>query len=213
MSATGLAVLAELGDLVGIDVLNPQSSDWAILSNDNSVAIRPDSVLRFEYRNETRVPDYPLERGAFASFNRVQTPFDIRMVMVCEGTNYVQRAVSALDLGIGRQPMRRSDFLTTLDYMLDTTDLFTLVTPDALYKSVSLVHYDYRRESNNGAVMLIVEAWFQEIRLTAAAAYSTTGGVTAAQAKAPSGSDPASTGAVRAYAYGTNPTAVLQGVL
>ncbi len=176
MASTGLAAIAELGDLLGIDVLNPLPADWLILSSDGSPAIVPDTVPRFEYRGESRVADYPLEQGAFASYNKVQVPYDIRMVMVCAGANYIQAGAQALknilNIGVGQNMMSRQDFISTLDYMRDTTDLFTIVTPDKTYPSTSLVHYDFRKESNDGAVMLKVEAWFREIRVTGNATYS-----------------------------------------
>lgn len=210
--ANGLAVIAELGDLVGIDVLNPQSSDWAILdAKTNAIVIQPDTVPRFEYRNEERVADYPMEQGAFASYNKVATPYQIRMVMVCSGTNFTQQAVNALGLSIGSQPMGRGDFLSTLDYMLDTTDLMTIVTPDATYNNATLDHYDYRKESNNGATMLIVEAWFREVRLTAGSTYSSSG-LPVVTSDSPAASNPQDLGTAQTFAYGSNPAIALQGL-
>lgn len=186
----GLAVIAELGDLAGIDILNPRAGDWMILSNDGSPAIIPDTVARFDYRGESRVSDYPVEQGAFASYNKVATPFDIRMVMVCSGLvipNLLQNVRGAF--GLGQNMMQKSAFLDTLDYMLATTDLFSIVTPDRTYNSVNLVHYDFKRETTNGATLLIVEAWFRQIRVTGQATY------TRASAS-PSAADPVGLGTV-----------------
>ena len=204
-SSALLAGLAEIGDVLGIDVLNPLTSDWHIVANGSSaLVINPDTVSRFEYRGETRISDYPVEQGAFASYNRVLTPFDIRMTMVCSGLNLVQQGIRAIGLDIGQQPMQKADFLDTLDYMRETTDLFDIVTPDRVYESVSLTHYDYRRETTNGATMLIVEAWFQEIRVTGSASYTSS--------NSPSAATPVSNGSVQTFPYGSNPAA-LQGVL
>src|SRR6185312_15922270 len=131
---SGIAVLAELGDLVGIDLLNPLPTDWKILdANTSAPVIVPDTVPRFEYRGEARVSDYPVEQGAFASYNKVQVPFEIRMTMVCSGLNLVQKGAQAVrdavGLSIGQNLMLRTDFLDTLDYMRLTTDLFVIVTP------------------------------------------------------------------------------------
>lgn len=186
----GLAVIAELGDLAGIDILNPRAGDWMILSNDGSPAIIPDTVARFDYRGESRVSDYPVEQGAFASYNKVATPFDVRMVMVCSGLvipNLLQTVRGAF--GLGQNMMQKPAFLDTLDYMLATTDLFSIVTPDRTYNSVNLVHYDFKRETTNGATLLIVEAWFRQIRVTGQAAY------TRASAS-PSAADPVGLGTV-----------------
>lgn len=214
--STGLAAFAELGDLVGIDILNPLASDWMILADDGSVAIKPDTVPKFEFRNEQRVADYPMEQGAFASYNKVATPFQIRMQMVCSGLNYAQSAAqavkSALNIDIGQNYASRPDFLDTLDYMLATTDLFTIVTPDATYPNATMERYDYRKESNNGATMLIVEAWFREVRLTAGSTYSSSGLPTVTSNSA-SAANPVDVGTAQTFAYGSNAATALQGLL
>lgn len=172
-----------------VDILNPLASDWAIhAAGSGAVIIIPDTVEKFEFRGEQRVADYPMEQGAFASYNKVAQPFEIRMVLVCSGLNYAQRAINALGLNLGQSFMQKVDFLTTLDYMLTTTDLFDIVTPDKLYPNASMEHYDYRREARNGATMLIVEAWFREVRVKASAVYT--------NSNSPSAADPVSLGAV-----------------
>lgn len=200
-SENGLAVLGELGDLAGIDILNPDPSDWAVKYGGDYVLV-PDTVSRFEYRNESRVSDYPVEQGAFASYNKVATPFEIRMTMVCAGLNYAQTltqaAVNAIAPGFGSNNfMTRPDFLATLENMLQGVEAYTIVTPDMVYNNAMLDHYDYRKESNNGAVMLIVEAWFREIRVTASATYSNSGQPNV-DSNSPSAANPDSLGSVHA---------------
>lgn len=179
-SATLLAGITELTDVLGLDILNPLATDWMILTNDGSPVIVPDTVPRFEYRGDSRVSGYPVEQGAFESYNKVQQPFDIRMTMACAGLNYVQGAVAAIGLNLGQQLMQKPAFLDTLDYMKETTDLFTIVTPDRAYQSVNMVHFDYKRETLNGATMLLVEAWFEEIRVNAGSKYTNTASPSAA---------------------------------
>lgn len=191
-----LSAVAEAGDILGIDILNPLASDWMIAdARTSSKVIVPDTVPRFEFRGDRRISDYPVEQGAFASYNKVVTPYEIRMTMVCSGLNYAQNAISSLGLNLGQGFMQKSDFIDTLDYMLDTTDLFTIVTPDKAYESANLEHYDYKRETRNGATMLIIEAWFREVRVTASATYSDGGPV---NSDSPSAADPVSLGTVHA---------------
>lgn len=189
-----LAAIAEVAGYLGVDLLNPLATDWMIVdANSGQGIIFPDTVPRFEYRGESRVSDYPVEQGAFASYNKVSQPFDIRMMMVCSGLNYGGAGANATLSNVAGivtgQSYKKGTFLETLDYMLATTDLFTIVTPDKIYPSVNMVHYDYKRETKNGATMLIVEAWFQEIRVTASAAYSSS-------VASPSAADPVSVGTV-----------------
>lgn len=201
-----LAGVADIGNALGIDILSPLASDWSIHDAVTGRAvIVPDTVTKFEFRGERRISDYPVEQGAFASYNKTVDPYEIRMTMVCSGLNYAQSAISALGLNLGQDYMQKADFIKQLDKMLDATDLFTVVTPDKAYENANLEHYDYRRESTNGATMLIVEAWFREVRVTASAAYT--------NSNSPSATDPVSAGGVKTFAYGSNPAAALQGVL
>jgi hypothetical protein len=202
---TLLSGLAELGDLVGVDILNPTAGDWMVLASDGSRVIVPDTVPKFEFRGDYRVSNYPVEQGAFASYNKVAEPFELRMTMVCGGLNFVQSAAASLGLTLGQQYMQKGDFLSTLDYMLSSTDLFTVVTPDMTYQSLTLDHYDYRREASGGATLLTVEAWFKQVRVTASASYS--------NPKSPSAASPINAGTVQAQPFtlatsfplGTNP--------
>ena len=190
-----LAAVGEAGSILGVDILNPLASDWMIADAKTSAKIIvPDTVPRFEFRGDRRISDYPVEQGAFASYNKVATPYEIRMTMVCSG-GLVQQVESAIQnaLGLGSGYMQKSDFIDTLDYMLDTTDLFTIVTPDKAYTNANLEHYDYKRETRNGATMLIIEAWFREIRVTASATYSDGGPV---NSNSPGAADPTSLGTV-----------------
>jgi|GEM_PF-3295268 len=118
-------------------------------------ALIPDSFLDIDYKQDTRVSQYPQEEGAFASYNKVGTPYDCRVKMA-----------------IGGDEAKRTAFLDKCDLMLNTTDLYTVVTPNATYLNASLQNYRYRRESKNGVSILTVELWFIEVRITAVAEFS-----------------------------------------
>lgn len=187
---------------LGVDLLNTGAPSYAILTAGTTATaggflagvvgqlggihggkpvITPDSVLALEWHGEERISDYPLMDGTFASFNKVKVPFDLRVVMTCQGLNYVQtvlqkatqfidQALSNLGLAFG-QPMERSDFLQQLDAMLDTTQLYDVVTPDKVYRNVNLVSYSHAKRNDEGATMIIAELLFREVR-TAQDAYS-----------------------------------------
>lgn len=189
-----LAAVGEFGDILGIDILNPLASDWMVVAGTTSAKIIvPDTVPRFEFRGDRRISDYPVEQGAFSAYNKVKVPFEIRTTMICSGLNYAQNAISSLGLNLGQGFMQKSDFIDTLDYMLDTTDLFTIVTPDKAYENCNMEHYDYKRETRNGATMLIIEAWFREVPVTGSATYSSGGPV---NSDSPNAADPVSLGTV-----------------
>lgn len=192
-SAIGIgAVSGVLGAIAGVDyfglldgVLGPE---WGIYDKDGNMVIVPDSVIAFDYRGEQRISKYPVELGSFSSYNKVALPYDIRVVMSCSGSQGSQLSDLTNALS-GNGAVTRDAFLTTLELMKESTDLYDFATPDFTYQNVNLVRFDYRRTSNQGVTLLVVDAQFEEVRQTAVAVYSAT-----AQ---PQGETPVSTGSVQ----------------
>ena len=137
-------------------------SNWGIYTADGSTpVISPDGFVGFQCKGSSKISSYPVEQGGFSSYNKVQMPYDIHMKMVCSGN-------------IASSDMTRMRFLTQLDAMKASTDLYELVTPDYVYSSMNMLDYDYARTSENGVSMLMVEAYFQEVRVNAGAVYTNT---------------------------------------
>jgi len=149
----------------------PQASAWGILDDAGSPAIQPDSFISFEYRGEQKVPNYPVEKGSFSSYNKVALPFDVRVVIACGG----------------KGAMTRQEFTDKLTSMLADTILYSLSTPDAVYDNANLIHVNYRREAKQGVTLLLAELWFDEIRQAPAGTVTT---------QKPSGAEPQANGQV-----------------
>lgn len=131
---------------------------WGIFDRDGNPVVQPDTILGMEYREEYQVADYPLERGGFSSYNKVAVPFDVRIRMAVSGSQG-----------------ERADLLTTMQQIAGSLDLFTVATPDISYQSATVNHYDYRRETRNGGVsMVVVDVWLQEIRETGTTQFAST---------------------------------------
>jgi hypothetical protein len=159
---------------------------WGIFDQSGAPIVTPDTVVGFAYRNEYRVSDYPQEQGAFASYNKVANPFDARIRM-----------------SIGRTDNERQWFLLALQTAFQSTNLYSVVTPEFTFPSAAIVHMDYRRERQDGANMLTVDVWVREVRLTGTASFSNT--------KTASGADAQSQGSVQATtAQGEQKAAVSQ---
>jgi len=177
-AAVGIgAVSGVLGKIAGVDyfgfldgALGPQ---WGIYDKQSKVAIVPDSVVAFEYRGEQRISKYPVELGSFSSYNKIAMPYDIRILMTCSGSMGSQLSDLTSRLQ-GNGAMTKEAFLAKLEEMKASTDLYDLVTPEATYQNVNLVRFDYRRQATNGATMLLVDAQFEEVRVTATATYAAT---------------------------------------
>ena len=168
------AVLSPLGSAV-VDAALTRPV-WGIFDQNGAKVLNPDSFLGIDFHQDTRVSTYPQEQGAFASYNKVGTPYDCRIRMA-----------------VGSDETARTAFLATCDGMLNSTDLFSVVTPEVTSPRATLKSYDYRRTDKNGVSMLTVELDFIEVRITATADFSQID-----EPQEPSAADPVSDGQVQA---------------
>jgi hypothetical protein len=148
---------------------------WGVFDLDGNNVLNPDSFLALDYKNDSRVSNYPQEQGAFATYNKVATPYDVRVRMA-----------------IGSDLASRTAFIAQCDAMLASIDTFNVVTPEKTYLNATVENVDYRRETKNGATMITVEMWFLEVRETATAQFSSV--------QSPSAADSVSDGQVQASA-------------
>lgn len=123
---------------------------WGIVNANGQRVLDPDSIMAFAYRNESKIASFPVQDGAFASYNKVASPFET-VVRVTKGGNVNDRQV----------------FLDTLDMLSRTTDLYSVITPEVVYLNVNIAGYDYQRTAANGAYMIIADIRLVEIRRVA----------------------------------------------
>jgi hypothetical protein len=155
--------------------------------------IKCDSVIDFNYSIDAQVPTYPIEAGGFSSYNKVQTPFNIKMTMALSGsfslTSAIQGALTGtLSGGLGGLTgvTARSNMLTQLENARHSLALVNVVTPERTFQNCNVVHYDYDRSATSGATLLLVDIWLAEIRVSALSLIS--------NVASPNASDPANTG-------------------
>ena len=122
--------------------------EWQLLDKDGKPALVPDSFVGIQYSNARRISDYPVEKGSFAFYNTVQTPFALTVRVTKGGT---------VD--------DRTQFLSEIDNLSKSLDVYTLSTPERTYLSLSIERYDYMRSVSAGVGMMIVDIHFLEIRL------------------------------------------------
>lgn len=144
---------------------------WGIGLNGYFILV-PDSIISVDYKNDWNLPDYPMEPNSFGNYNKVNTPFDVRVQMTKGGT-----------------VAERSAFLDAVEAIGQSTELYDVVMPERVLSNVNVTHFDYRRTSTAGAGLLTVDLWLLEIRIAAAPSFANT-----AQ---PSGADPVNTGTVQ----------------
>lgn len=105
------------------------------------------SMIEFTQEKSSRLPDEPIEKGSFATYNRVIEPRSITCRLAVKG--------KAADL------QNAIDRLTTL---CENDEKITLTTPEQSYPNMMLESFDYRRDAQNGRGVLYVDLRLKEIR-------------------------------------------------
>lgn len=126
------------------------SNRWGIYRNGVSV-IDFDTVLSTDYRIDWAIADFPLEGGKFESYDKVDLPFNARVRFASGGSEEKRRAL-----------------INSVRAIAGDLEFYQVNTPDDVYASCNVQHFDYRRTSTNGAGMIIIEVWLQEIRVQGA---------------------------------------------
>lgn len=100
-----------------------------------------------DYSKEMKVSDFPVEKGSFASYNKVETPATPALVLCFSGSENDRR-----------------NFLDAIDKATKSTNFYSVVTPEVTYVNYSIESYDYSRRAERGATLLMVQLRLKEIR-------------------------------------------------
>ena len=149
-----------------------QAAQWGIFLGGSPV-VTADTVSSFSYKQEWAVSDYPMEQGAFASYDKVQIPYDIRIRFTAGGSSANKTAL-----------------LKSIQNIAPGTTIYSAITPEATYSSVTVSHLDYIRTAQNGVGLLQVDVWCINVNVA--------GGSTLNNTQSSSGADPANGGTVAA---------------
>src|SRR5580765_785951 len=94
--------------------------EWGIFTQGGAAFAIPDSVVSVDYRREWRISDYPVEKGGFQSFNKIATPFDIRIRFATSGPSSFFPISGFIGQTGGTS---RGDFLAQIDYAAKSLEL------------------------------------------------------------------------------------------
>lgn len=114
------------------------------------------SMLEFSAETSSQLPSEAIEKGSFATYNRVIDPVVIRAKLSTMGPS--DRLQSKLD---------------QLKEMASSEKKITVVTPEQKYPNMMLESFDYRRDNNSGVGLLTVELRLKEVREVASAKTTT----------------------------------------
>ena len=146
LTSDALGVLSALG-----------SSPWGIYQGGSPIVVA-DTVTDFGYGKAYAVSNYPIEDGGFASYDKVEQPYEVRI-----------RFASGGDAG------KRQALIDSVDAIASDLNLYDIVTPDAVYMNGNVTRPEYRRtNTDGGASMLQVDVTVEEIRILSGQAMTNT---------------------------------------
>lgn len=121
---------------------------WGIFDINKAVEIiKPSSFLGLEVRSNSKISDFPVEKGAFASYNKVTDPLEIT-VRMCKGGSSSDRLA----------------FRKSIETLKGALTLCYVLSPDGAFPRMNIVGYSYRQETDKGAYILIVEIHLRQVR-------------------------------------------------
>lgn len=160
------------GDLVN-SIIGSEPILWGVLKSDGKPIATYDSVVSVDYREDSRIADYPIEEGSFASFNKVHNPY-LKQVLISCGGSIERRAAFQVDLRAAQKSL----------------ELYTVITEDGTFNNCNLAAIDWARTVQDGAHIIKAYCEFREVRIRGTTAFSKT--------HDPSGESPQSNGQVQA---------------
>lgn len=108
----------------------------------------PDSFLDFGFRQEWSVTTAPTENGGFATYNKVNNPFETQVRVMVAGSL-----------------RKRTEFLQKLQEIAGDLRLYRIVTPEQAYLGCNISRYEITRKKESGAYLLSeIDIFFTEIR-------------------------------------------------
>lgn len=120
--------------LVGIGLLPPE---WGIFENKSGRSVITFSTVKdVDYRKDWAILDYPIERGSFETYNKVETSYEGRITFVAGGFAATQ------------------DLIDSVEAIAGNLKLYDLVTPEKTLTKCNVEHVDWRRRNPVGIIEL-----------------------------------------------------------
>lgn len=182
--STVALLAADVSFLLGL-FAGPQ---WGLFNSGGDLVVTADSVTSFDFKKDWTVSNYPVEPNAFASYDKVETPFNVRIRFASGGSEFDRRAL-----------------INSIERIAASLELFNAVTPEKVYTSVNVMHFDYDRTAVKGVGLLVIDVWCIQVRVAQDAAFTSSGTGTPSSTaqlsgintKSPSGASPISSGTVQ----------------
>lgn len=148
------------------------ASQWGIYTKGGALALDPDSINAVGFDAEYRLADFPIEKGGFETYDKVQMPFECSVQLAKGGTR-----------------SEREAFLALAERLRGNRELYNVVTPEATWRGVNIVRVSIERNAESGAGLIVLNLRLREVRQTVKASF--------AETKDPASASPASNGSTQ----------------
>jgi hypothetical protein len=123
-------------------------NQWGIFNQYGIPIMLADTVHSLKYQNNSQIAQAPVEKGSFASYNKVQNPYQATVTMIRGGGDAGMRGL----------------FIAQLEALSKSTLLFHVITPEYVHINAAITGYDYARDPNAGARMIVANIHLEEVR-------------------------------------------------
>lgn len=144
--SSGIDALIGFGGAYAINMIF--GNQWGIYSQYGVPILLADTVHSVKFQNTSQVAQAPVEKGTFASYNKVQDPYKATVTLVRGGSDATMRGA----------------FLAQIDALSKSTLLFHVITPEFVHTNAAITGYDYAREPQAGARMIAANIHLTEVR-------------------------------------------------
>lgn len=148
--------LLAAGVLLGADMFStPAPEQWGIVDAHLKFQVVADSFVSMEYDRGTEVADYPIEKGQFASYNKVHRPF--------RGT---------VTLARGGSEEARMTFLEALNALIPSVTPYYIIVPEGSIGPLTIESVQYGRHASQGRSLIKAVIRFCQIRVVPPRGYN-----------------------------------------
>lgn len=127
--------------------MSEKYNQWTIVNDKSQQIVNFTSFLSFEMSAGGQVVSEPIEMGSFAAYNKTAEPIEIYVSLGVSGTpDVIQAAIDAIQKA------------------KESTDLYSVITPEQEYQKLSVESYSYKRTRDEGANVLFVELHLIEVK-------------------------------------------------
>lgn len=133
----------------------PMQEQWGLYTQgSNPVPVLDvDTVMELKFADSSKVSDFPVEKGSFASYNKVIAPYQPKIKVL----------VGSSKDGQTSSQTRMQALLEDLFSEVRSTNIYDLHLPETFYEGVTVEKYDYKRTSTKGRGMLEVDITLMQV--------------------------------------------------